>query len=89
MTRDNYLQEDLKKEIEEFYERLEWCLSDENFVIEGDGNFDSMYLDDIDDNNNNAGVAANQGTTPTEEEYGDMLAAVSYTHLTLPTNREV
>ena len=43
-------------------------------MIEGDGNFDSMYLDDIDDDDNNAGVAANQGLTPTEEEYGDMLA---------------
>ena len=74
VTRDDYLQEDLKKEIEEFNERLEQCLSDENFVIEGDGNFDSMYLDDIDDDDNNAGVAANQGITPTEEEYGDMLA---------------
>ena len=74
MTRDDYLQEDLKKEIEEFNERLEQCLSDENFVIEGDGNFDSMYLDGIDDDDNNAGVAANQGITPTEEEYGDMLA---------------
>ena len=73
VTRDDYLQEDLKKEIEEFNERLEQCLS-ENFVIEGDGNFDSMYLDDIDDDGNNAGVAANQGLTPTEEEYGDMLA---------------
>ena len=68
------MQEDLKKEIEEINERLEQCLSDENFMIEGDGNFDSMYLDDIDDDDNNAGVAANQGITPTEEEYRDMLA---------------
>ena len=74
MTRDDYLQEDLKKEIEEFKERLEQYLSDENFVIEGDGNFDSMYLDDIDDDNDNAGVAANQGITPTEEEYGDKVS---------------
>ena len=74
VTRDDYLQEDLKKEIDEFNGRLEQCLSEENFVIEGDGNFDSMYLDDIDDDDNNAGVAANQGITPTEEEYGDMLA---------------
>ena len=44
-------------------------------MIEGDGKFDSMYLDDIDDDDDNAGVAANQGITPTEEEYGDMLAS--------------
>ena len=69
------MQEDLKKEIEEFNGRLEQCLSDENFVIEGDGKFDSMYLDDIDDDDDNAGVAANQGITPTEDEYGDMLAS--------------
>jgi len=74
VTRDDYLREDLKKEIEEFNERLEPCLSDENYVIEGDGNFDSMYLDDIDDDDNNAGVAANHGITPTEEEYRDKLA---------------
>ena len=69
------MQEDLKKEIKEFNGRLDQCLSDENFVIEGDGKFDSMYLDDIDDNNYNARVAANQGITPSEEEYVDMLAS--------------
>ena len=60
--RDDYLQEDLKKEIEEFNGRLEQCLSDENFVIEGDGKFDSIYLDDIDDNN--AGVEAGHYANP-------------------------
>ena len=32
-----------------------------------------MYLDDMDDDNINAGVAVNQGLTPMEEEYADML----------------
>ena len=73
VTRNDYLQEDLKKEIEEFNERLEQCLSDENFMIEGDGRFDSMYLDDIDDDDINAGIAVNQGLTPMEEDYADML----------------
>ena len=44
-------------------------------IIEGDGTFDSKYLDDIDDDDDNDGVAANQGITPTEEEDGDMLAS--------------
>ena len=63
VTRNDYLQEDLKKEIEEFNERFEQCLSDENLMIEGDGRFDSMYLDDVDDDDINAGVAMNQGLT--------------------------
>ena len=67
------MQEDLKKEIEEFNERLEQCLSDENFMIEGDGRFDSMYRDDIDDDDINAGVAVNQGLMPMEKEYANML----------------
>ena len=52
VTRDDYLQEDKKAEIEEFNRRLEESLDDANFVIEGEGEFDSMYLDDVDNDEN-------------------------------------
>ena len=49
VTRDDYLQTDKKAEIDEFNRKLEESLDDANFAIEGEGEFDSMYLDDIDD----------------------------------------
>ena len=59
VTRDDYLQADKKAEIEEFNSRLEESLDDANFMIEGEGEFESMYLDDIEDDVN-PGVAHNR-----------------------------
>ena len=72
VTRDDYLQEDKKAEIEEFNRRLEESLNDDNFVIEGEGEFDSMYLDDIDNDENPGVVYADENQTPSHEDYGDM-----------------
>jgi Reverse transcriptase (RNA-dependent DNA polymerase) len=73
VTRDDYLQVDKKAEIDEFNERLEESLNDENFVVEGEGEFDSMYLEDIDDDTN-AGVIREEDlhSTPSVDDYGDM-----------------
>ena len=72
VTRDDYLQADKKKEIESFNSKLEERLDDANFMVEGEGEFDSMYLEDIDDDEN-AGIAhGDEDTTPTAEDYDDM-----------------
>jgi hypothetical protein len=71
-TCDNYLQADKKGEINGFNKQLEESLSDANFVIERKGEFDTMYLDDI-KNDENPGVAyMSDGCTPSPEEYDDM-----------------
>jgi hypothetical protein len=88
VIRDDYLQADKRKEIDEFNLRLEASLDDANFIVDGEGEFDSLYLqEDIDDDLNNSGVrrASDEiapsdevrddsllDTTPTSEDYGDM-----------------
>ena len=46
---DDYLNKDKKKEIDDFYRKLDDLLNNKNFMLEGDGGFQSMYLEDIDD----------------------------------------
>ena len=66
------MEADKKAEIDRFNEQLEESLSDTNFAIEGEGEFKSMYLDDI-DNDENPGVAyMHDEHTPSSEEYGNM-----------------
>jgi hypothetical protein len=75
VTRDDYLQTDKKAEIEAFNCRLEESLDNANFMIDGEGEFDSMYLDDIDDNVNPGVVRGDEeeyDTTPSAEDYRDM-----------------
>jgi hypothetical protein len=48
----DYLQADTKAEIKEFNQQLNESLNDTNFMINVDGNFDSIYLKDIDDDVN-------------------------------------
>jgi hypothetical protein len=55
VTRDDYLQADKKKEIETFNCALKTLLDDANFIVDGDGEFDSLNLQDI-DNDYNSGV---------------------------------
>jgi hypothetical protein len=76
VTRDDYLEADKKTEIEAFNHRLEESLDDANFTIDGEGEFDSMYLDDIDDDVNPGVCRADEeyDTTPSAEDYGDMHA---------------
>ena len=72
VTRDDYLQEDTKVMIERFDEKLEERLDDTNFTLEGEGGVDLKMLEDIVDNDG-IGAMAEEGITPTEEEYDDML----------------
>jgi hypothetical protein len=62
VIRDDYLQADKRKEIDDFTLRLEASLDDANFVIDGEGEFDSfLYLQDIDDDLN-SGVRRDRKT---------------------------
>ena len=71
VTRDDYLLADKKKEIEDFNSQLEESLNDANFMVEGEGEFESMYLSDIEEDVN-SGVRREEDTTPSQEDYGDM-----------------
>jgi hypothetical protein len=75
VTRDDYLQADKKAEIDEFNRRLEESLDDANFIIEGEGEFESMYLNDIDEDENPGVAYMEDANTPADEEYGDMNTA--------------
>jgi hypothetical protein len=75
VIRDSYLQVDKKSEINKFNRRLEESLDDTNFIVEGEGEFESMYLDDI-ENDENPGLAdANEANTLSDDEYRDMVTA--------------
>ena len=69
VTRDDYMNDDIKQKIVEFNDTLEQRLDDTNFVLQGDE--ESFFLDDI-DYDENSGIAYEGGVTPEEEEYGDM-----------------
>jgi hypothetical protein len=74
VTRDDYLQADKKTEIEEFNRRLDDALDDANFIIDGNGEYDTWYLDDIEDEDLNPGVVRTiDANMPSTENYGDML----------------
>jgi hypothetical protein len=60
VTPDDYLQTDKKEEIDKFSQKIDESRADANFAIEGEGGFDSMYLDDINDDMN-PGVAILHG----------------------------
>jgi hypothetical protein len=73
VTRDDYLQADKKVEIETFNAQLAASLDDANFIIDGEGEFDSLYLQDIDDDIHSGIRREDEDeTTPTPEDYGDM-----------------
>jgi hypothetical protein len=41
-----------KSEVEDFNHRIETSLDDDNFIDDGEGEFDNLYLQDIDDDLN-------------------------------------
>jgi hypothetical protein len=51
VTRDDYLHEDIKKQIEDFDKKLKGRLDDSNFILQGEDNFDLRFLEDIVDDN--------------------------------------
>ena len=48
VIRDDYLNDDKAAKIKEFNEKLTAALDDSNFAVGGDLAFDSMYMEDID-----------------------------------------
>jgi hypothetical protein len=73
VTRDDYLQTGKKAEIDEFNQKLDESLANANFAIKGEGGFDSMYLDDINDDMNPGVTCEDDRNTPSKLDYGDML----------------
>ena len=67
---DDYLNPEVKKQIDEFNEKLYKRLDDTKLLLE-----DSPHSDDLDydDGNHNHGVITNHVITPSDYEYSDML----------------
>ena len=72
VTQDDYLQAEIKAEIDWFNHRIKASLDDANFVVDGEGEFDSMYLEDIEDMDHLGVCQANDFNMPTAAEYDDM-----------------
>ena len=72
MTRDDYLQAEIKAEIDHFNRRIDISLDDANFIVDGEGEFDSMYLEDTEDDNHLGICYEHDLNTPTAAEYDDM-----------------
>ena len=70
VIRDDYLNPDKKKQIDEFNEKLETLLDDKNFKLDGD---DGLYMEDLDlDDNNGIPMETNvKVETVPDNEYGD------------------
>ena len=62
-----------KQQIDIFNTKLEERLDDTSFMVDGVAGFESAYLDDIKDDQENPGVVLYRGITPTDEDYGDMI----------------
>ena len=62
-----------KQHIDIFNKKLEERLDDTRFIVDGVVGFDSAYLDDIKDDQENPGVVSDQEINPTGEDYGDMI----------------
>ncbi len=76
VIRDEYLQEDIKKQIDDFNQKLEDTLDDANFQVDWDGNYTGMYLNDIEcPDDTNSGMAQEEENVPSLEEYDDMARA--------------
>ena len=75
VVRSDHLNEVKRKEIDAFNEKLKEILDDNDFTLNEDQEFQGMYLDDVevDDRNTNLGIRHGDDTTPTAEEYGDMI----------------
>ena len=72
VTRDDYLQAEIKTEIDWFNHCIDESLDDANFIVDSEGEFYSMYLEDIEDDHHLGICHANNLNTPTAAEYDDM-----------------
>jgi hypothetical protein len=71
VTWEDYLSKDTKTRVKEFEKKLREHLDDSNFILQGENGVDLKMLEDLDDDG--VGAMAEDGITPTEEEYGDMI----------------
>jgi hypothetical protein len=71
VTRDDYLNEDVKAKVKEFEKKLGECLNDSKFILQGEDNVNLKMLEDLDDEG--IGTMMEDGITPTEEEYDGMI----------------
>ena len=71
VTWDDYLQAEIKAKIDWFNEQIYGLLDDANFVVEGKGKFDSMYLEDIDDDGHLGICHRDNLATPSDDDYDD------------------
>jgi hypothetical protein len=67
VTREDLLNEDVRQQVEEFDHNVDKRLNDRGFMAQDPGA--TFFLQDEDNTSDTGGVT----TTPTEEEYGDML----------------
>jgi hypothetical protein len=83
VTRDDYLNEDMKAKVKEFEKKLGDHLDDSNFISQGEDDIDWKMLEDLDDK----GIVAmvEDGITPMEEEYDDMIVEEKMSALKLMT----
>jgi hypothetical protein len=71
VTRDDYLQEDIKKQIDELNKKLKERLNDKNFLLFNEG-FQGMYIEDIEDlMESHSSVIHEETNTPSDEDYGE------------------
>ena len=70
VIRDDYLNPDIKKQIDEFNEKLDKRLDDTKFFLEDIPHSLDLYYDGY---NHNHGVITNHSITPSDDEYGDIL----------------
>ena len=48
-------------------------MDDTSLMVDGISGLDSVYLDDIKDNQESSGVISDRGITTTDEDYGDII----------------
>ena len=72
VTQEDYLQADIRKQIDEFNQKLEDRLDDANFRLNIDEEADLSFLEDI-EIDDSGGATTEHGVAPDDEEYGDML----------------
>ena len=70
MIRDDYLNPEVKKQIDEFNDKLDKCLDDTKFLLEDNSHYVNI---DYDNDNHNHGVITNNGINPSDDEYSDMI----------------
>ena len=70
-TCKDYLSEDTKVKVKDFEKKLRECLDDSNFILQGEDGVNLKMLEDLADDS--TGAMAEDGITPMEEEYGDMI----------------